>query len=158
MPRALLPPLPLQQQRVAALLLQGCSNAQISEYASLAPATVTSYVKGIRQHVSAPPRCSRGVLAHLLLAAGFLTPPEPPVPGITLTRDEQLLVHAIARYSKPLDQRAAFPDTSRRAFRERIVALMAKVGARDQGHLVAIVHALGQHEAAAAGNVRAAPN
>ncbi|MEU6214384.1 LuxR C-terminal-related transcriptional regulator [Streptomyces sp. NPDC047023] len=142
--KAPITPITPSQKRLAAHLLQGLSNSEIAAQEYLALDTVSSHLRGMRQNLHCPPRCSRPVLAHMLLVHRQVGPP--PVPPLCLpfaaTEDDRLLLHAIAEHSAPADiaRAARIAPCDLKPLTE---SLIRTVGATSATHLVGLGHALG---------------
>ncbi|MFE9802967.1 LuxR C-terminal-related transcriptional regulator [Streptomyces goshikiensis] len=137
-------PITPAQKRLAAHLVQGLSNSEIAAEEYLAPDTVSSHVRGIRQNLHCPPRSSRPVLAHALLLHGQVEAPPLPAlrPAFEANEHERLLLRAIAEHSAPADiARAA--KIAPRDLKSRTEELVRAAGASDSTHLVGLGHALG---------------
>ncbi|MEV8033601.1 hypothetical protein [Streptomyces sp. NPDC086182] len=130
------------EKRVAAVLVTGASNIQGGKDLGMSPRTFAGHLVRIGRKVQITSRVGRPARAHALLASGLVPPPLAPSPVPELTVGERRLLRALAEHAETHDiaRAARVPGAEVRPW---INALVDKVGADNDTHLVGLGHAWG---------------
>ncbi|MFE6977164.1 LuxR C-terminal-related transcriptional regulator [Streptomyces sp. NPDC057682] len=154
-------PAPVQltpaEKRAAEHLVAGSSNAEGAQALSISTTTFTSHIAAIGQKFALTGHRSRPARAHAVLASRQVPPPPAPEHMPHFTERELRLLRALAERPETYDI-ATQAGVAAADVRPLIADLVAKAGAANDTHLVALGHAWGLLGTSPTGSGRSATN